>query len=164
MDKEKVNRIDEESRVEIEKKELCNLEEEKVMPITYKVNEMTLKELEEVSKEAIKAEKEEIMKELEMASLESNCYDNDSIFSNKSYQDSNPYIDVCEQDDKYNLIKNNAKKREGEVGSSKDTAAVIEDRMMKLQQENKVLINEVMDLQKEIYRSTEMMETIKEKV
>ena len=56
------------------------------------------------------------------------------------------------------------KKREGEVDSSKDTAAVIEDRMMKLQQENEALMNEVMGLQKEIYKSIEMMEAIKEKV
>ena len=150
--------------MEIKKKEVCNLEEEKVMPITYEVNEMTLEELEEVSKEVIKAEKEEIMKELEIALLESNCHDNDSIFSNESYQDSDLYIDVCEQDDEYNPIKDNAKKREEEASFSNDTAAVIENRMMKLQQENEALMNEVMGLQKEIYRSTETMEAIKEKV
>ena len=95
---------------------------------------MILEKLEEVSKEVIKAEKEEIMKELEMASLESNCYDNDSIFSDESYQDSNPYIDVCEQDDEYNLIKDNTKKKRGKSwflqgysnsyrGSNNETAA-----------------------------------------
>ena len=36
--------------------------------------------------------------------------------------------------------------------------------MMKLQQENEALLNDVMGLQKEIYRSTETMEAIKEKV
>ena len=125
---------------------------------------MTLEELEEVSKEVIKAENEEIMKELEMFSLESNYYDNDSIFSDKRYQDSNLYVDVCEQDDEYNPIKDNAKKREEEASFSNDTAAVIENRMMKLQQENEALMNEVMGLQKEIYRLIETMEAIKEKV
>ena len=36
--------------------------------------------------------------------------------------------------------------------------------MMKLQQENEALMNEVIGLQKEIYRSTEMMEAIKKKL
>ena len=112
IEEEEENKIKEELRVEIKMKEAGDLEEEKVVPITYEVNRMTLEEVEK----------------------------------------------VCKQDDEYTPSKDNAKKREEEAGFSIDEAAVIDDRIRKPQQENKVLTKDGMDLQKDIYRLSEAME------
>ena len=47
---EEENKMEEEPRTEIKKKEVCDLEEEKVALTTYKVNKMSLKEVEKVCK------------------------------------------------------------------------------------------------------------------
>ena len=116
IEEEEENKIDEELRVEIKKKEVGDLEEEKVLQTTYDVNKMTLEEVEK----------------------------------------------VCEQDIEYIQMKDNVKKRDEEAGFSDDKATVVDNRMMKLQQENEALTNKGMSLQKDIYRSTEAMEVIKE--
>ena len=54
------------------------------------------------------------------------------------------------------------KNREEEARVSNDAAAVINDRMMIIQQENEALTKEVMGLQKEIDRLTGAMEVIKD--
>ena len=50
IEEEEENKIEEELRVEIKMKEAGELEEEKVIPITYEVNRMTLEEVEKVCK------------------------------------------------------------------------------------------------------------------
>ena len=51
IEEEEENKIEEELRVEINMKEAGNLEEEKVVPIMYEVNRMTLEEVEKVCKQ-----------------------------------------------------------------------------------------------------------------
>ena len=51
IEEEEENKIEEELRVEINMKEAGNLEEEKVVPITYEVNRMIIEEVEKVCKQ-----------------------------------------------------------------------------------------------------------------
>ena len=61
---------------------------------------------------------------------------------------------VYKQDVENTPIKDKAKKREEEARISINEAAVIDDRMRKLQQENKALTKDDMDLQKDINSSS----------
>ena len=50
IEEEEDNKMEEELRTEIKKKEICDLEEEKVAQTTYEVNKISLKEVEKVCK------------------------------------------------------------------------------------------------------------------
>jgi len=51
IEEEEDNKMEEELRTQIKKKEVCDLEEEKVAQTTYEVNKMSLKEVEKVCKQ-----------------------------------------------------------------------------------------------------------------